>query len=138
MYLNGEMDCWASYFSFSLQIVSTSRYSHYIQIMKRVVTHLLFWTIILFWTSAIYDYNGKYGWHFVWFNAIRLPLLIAATYVVIYYFLPRWLIREKAYLKFALAFGFELYNCYAFRSTHNWLKSDRHDFERYWPHLSIF
>ena len=70
--------------------------------MNRVVSHLLFWIVILFWTSAIYDYNGKYGWHFVWFNAFRFPLVIAATYIVIYIFLPKWIIEKKEYLKFGV------------------------------------
>ncbi len=72
--------------------------------MRRIFTHLLFWTIILFWTSAIYDYNGKFGWVFIQFNLVRLPLMMAATYLVIYDFVPRWLIRQKNYLYFSLAF----------------------------------
>ena len=69
--------------------------------MKRVLTHFAFWGIILFWSSSIYDYNGKFGWHFVYFNAIRLPLIMAATYFVVYYLVPKFLIREKRYWHFA-------------------------------------
>ena len=72
--------------------------------MKRFFLHLLFWVIILSWTSTIYDYDGKYGWEFLVFNLIRFPVIIASTYLVIYYFLPKWVIQEKRYALFALAF----------------------------------
>ncbi|MEN0049252.1 MAG: sensor histidine kinase [Bacteroidota bacterium] len=71
---------------------------------KRIGTHLFFWIVILFWTSTIYDYNGKFGWHFVWFNLVRFPVIIASTYLVIYYFLPKWIVKEKRYGLFTLTF----------------------------------
>jgi len=73
---------------------------------KRILIHLIFWIVILFWTSTIYDYGGKFGWHFVQFNLVRFPIIIASTYLVVYYFLPRWIIQKKKYSLFALAFVF--------------------------------
>lgn len=71
---------------------------------KRIATHLFFWIVILFWTSTIYDYNGKFGWEFVQFNLIRFPVIIISTYLVIYYFLPKWIIKEKNYGLFIVVF----------------------------------
>lgn len=73
--------------------------------MKRILQHLLFWVVIVCWISAVHDHNGNYVGRFVLFNLLRMPVIIPATYLVIYYFMPRWLIREKDYLKFGLAFG---------------------------------
>lgn len=70
--------------------------------MKRVGLHILFWIVILFWSSTIYDYNGKYSWAFVELMAIRLPLIIAATYLISHYLLIEFLLKKKQYLKFAL------------------------------------
>ncbi|MEM6322023.1 MAG: hypothetical protein AAF960_30465 [Bacteroidota bacterium] len=73
--------------------------------MVRLLKHLLFWTIILFWTSTIYDYDGLFGWHFVWFNLVRLPLIMAATYATIYYLLPQYIFQKKQYVRFGLSFA---------------------------------
>ncbi|MCB0632926.1 MAG: histidine kinase, partial [Lewinella sp.] len=72
--------------------------------MKRILLHVLFWIIMVFWISAVHDYSGKLIWQFVPFNAMRMPVIMLATYLVIYYFMPKWLIQEKQYWKFGLAF----------------------------------
>lgn len=60
---------------------------------------------MIFWISAVHDYKGDFILDFAFFNAVRMPVIMLATYLVIYYFVPRWLIREKNYLKFGLAFA---------------------------------
>lgn len=68
--------------------------------IKRVGLHILFWVAILFW-RANGDYATKAPFEkFIYLNLMRLPTMIIATYTVIYYLLPKLIIREKQYLKF--------------------------------------
>lgn len=73
--------------------------------MRRILKHLLFWAVIILWTSTVYLSKKTDGWEFVWFNLIRLPLLMSATYLVIYGLLPKYILTHKAYLKFAVSFS---------------------------------
>ncbi len=72
--------------------------------MWRLLKHLLFWTIIILWTSTVYLAKETDGVEFLWFNMVRLPLMMATTYLVIYYLLPRFIFKEKAYGKFLSSF----------------------------------
>ena len=72
--------------------------------MWRLLKHLLFWTIIILWTSTVYLAKETDGVEFLWFNIVRLPLMMATTYLVIYYLLPRFIFKEKNYGKFLSTF----------------------------------
>jgi len=72
--------------------------------MQRILKHLLFWLVIILWTSTVYFSKKTDVWEFVWFNLIRLPLIMTATYVVIYVLLPKFIFSQKAYPKFAGSF----------------------------------
>lgn len=72
--------------------------------MKRVGLHLLFWSAILFWKSNADYCCGEPIMLFVFHNLVRLPVIIVATYLVIYYLLPKYIFQEKQYQKFALLF----------------------------------
>lgn len=72
--------------------------------MQRILKHLLFWLVIILWTSTVYLSKKTDGWEFVWFNLIRLPLIMTATYLVIYILLPKFIFNQKAYTKFAGSF----------------------------------
>ncbi len=72
--------------------------------MRRLFKHFLFWLIIILWTSTVYLSKETDGWEFVWFNLIRLPLIMMATYIVIYILLPQFIFQKKAYAKFASYF----------------------------------
>ena len=70
--------------------------------IKRIGLHILFWGVILLW-RANGDYLTKAPFEkFVYVNLMRLPIMMAATYTVIYYLLPKLVIEKKQYLKFAL------------------------------------
>ncbi len=73
--------------------------------MKQFLFHVLFWVLILLWRA-----NGDYYCkapleYFILHNLIRLPVAIGLTYFVIYYLLPKYIIVQKDYLKFALCFA---------------------------------
>lgn len=73
--------------------------------VKRVLEHTLFWLVIVAWTSTIYDFGkGEFILTFMLFNFIRLPVIVAATYVVLYVLIPRYLILQRVYEKFAVLF----------------------------------
>lgn len=74
------------------------------EFMQRILKHLLFWLIIILWTSTVYLSKETDGWEFVWFNLIRLPLLMTTTYLVIYGLLPKFVFKQQAYTKFASSF----------------------------------
>jgi len=70
--------------------------------IQRVGLHILFWLVILIW-RANGDYLTKAPFEkFVYVNLMRLPIMMAATYTVIYYLLPKLIFEKKQYLKFAL------------------------------------
>lgn len=73
--------------------------------MGRILKHLFFWIIILFWTTTAYIHKSGYGLYFLQFNLIRLPLIMAMTYSVIYYLLPKFIFHKPQFVKFALAFS---------------------------------
>ena len=68
---------------------------------------MFFWCVIVVWTGTIYEFSKdeEYLWLFIQFNLIRLPLIITATYLVLYFLIPRYLIESKQYRLFALGFG---------------------------------
>lgn len=72
--------------------------------MWRFLKHLLFWIVIILWTSTVYLSKETDGLEFLWFNLVRLPLIMLTTYAVIYYLLPTFIFRNKAYAKFIAAF----------------------------------
>ena len=74
----------------------------------RILWHFLFWTVIVFWSSTIYDYTGMYGSVFILFNLMRLPVTMLATYLVLYSLIPKYLIHSKQYGRFGLWFGLVL------------------------------
>ncbi len=72
--------------------------------MGRILKHIFFWIVILFWTTTAYIHKSGYGLYFLQFNLIRLPLIMVMTYSVIYYLLPKFIFQKPQFLKFAIAF----------------------------------
>ena len=72
--------------------------------MKRIGLHILFWLAILFWRVNADKYTGVAFEKFIYINLLRIPPMIIATYTLIYFILPKYLIKEKEYLKFAVLF----------------------------------
>lgn len=68
--------------------------------IQRIGLHLLFWVAILLWRTKG-DYFSKLPFEkFFYHNLLRLPLIMAATYTVIYYLLPKFIINQKKYFHF--------------------------------------
>lgn len=77
--------------------------------MKNIGFHILFWAVIVYW-RANGDWIAKVpvAYHY-WQHLIRLPIVMAATYLLIEYILPKFLIEEKKYGKFFVLFALNLY-----------------------------
>ena len=71
--------------------------------MKRIAQHALFWTFFVLWSSATFECPSTY-WQVVAYTLVRLPVIMLATYILIYVILPQHLIHHKNYLKFAALF----------------------------------
>lgn len=72
--------------------------------IQQIGLHTLFWGVILYWRA-----QGDYYWNtpiekFYLNNLVRLPILMISTYLVLYYLLPKYIIKDKQYLKFGLLF----------------------------------
>lgn len=72
--------------------------------MRTIFKHLFFWLLISFWTSTVYISKEGEGWEFIQFNLVRLPLIMTATYLVVYYLLPKYILQKRQYFKFGVAF----------------------------------
>lgn len=80
---------------FMIKNLSIQRtYSNYYFFNSRVLTHILFWVIYYISFSLIWSKNhGLYGSFFLEF--ILLPMRISATYLVIYWAMPKFLLKAK-------------------------------------------
>ena len=77
--------------------------------VKRIGLHILFWAAICYW-RANGDYLTKAPFEkYLLNNIIRLPAMMIATYSVIYYLLPKFIIKEKRYLLFGILLGIILW-----------------------------
>ncbi len=72
--------------------------------MGRILKHVFFWIVILFWTTTAYIHKSGYGLYFLQFNLVRLPLIMVATYSVIYYLMPKFIFHKPQFVKFGVAF----------------------------------
>jgi len=72
--------------------------------MGQFFLHVIFWVIILFWRA-----NGDWGSDapismFVLQHLVRLPIVMMATYSVVYWILPKYLINRRNYMVFVILF----------------------------------
>ena len=115
MILSNNLRCSTKVFIFGIhfltvrfkfcQKLSISKMKEYITWMKRVGLHLLFWGVIFFWRVNADKYTGVPLEKFVYINLLRIPPVIISTYILIYYILPKFLIKEKDYFKFVILFS---------------------------------
>jgi len=84
----------------------------------RILWHILFWVgFYLFYSISYGEYTDSYAWEFK-SNLIMLPVRMLATYTLIYYLIPRFLMKRK-YSQFivltilhAFLFGFAIWQMY--------------------------
>lgn len=63
---------------------------------KRSVVHMLFWVVFVFAGSFIFSYQQNFPYQFYLVNfLIHLPLLLLYTYGVIYFFVPKFLLKRN-------------------------------------------
>ncbi len=61
---------------------------------SRIFTHVLFWLFYYIFFSLLWVKEGNYFRSFE-LEFVLMPLRIAASYVVLYYLIPRFLLKEK-------------------------------------------
>ncbi len=78
--------------------------------MGKVTSHLVFWFCFLIWSSAIVDWHNfsvncdKSFFANVKHIAIRLPIIMTSTYLLIYKLVPKYLFERKSILLFSMLF----------------------------------
>ena len=69
-------------------------YSNYYLFNSRILTHVIFW--LAYYVSFALIWSGRYGLYGSFFlEFILLPMRIAATYLVLYWAMPRFLLPGK-------------------------------------------
>lgn len=72
--------------------------------MKRFLLHIAFWCAIVFWrTNADYSFYAPL-YKFMLYHLVGLPIVIIATYIVLYVLLPKYLIHARNDWKFVFWF----------------------------------
>lgn len=75
---------------------------------KRIVAHVLFWTLFVLIGSFLFSYQQNFPYLFFLLNfLVHLPVFMLFTYGVLYFLVPRLLLTGK-YLLFFLALVFAL------------------------------
>ncbi len=73
----------------------------------RPLTHVMFWLVVLFFYALYFGFRqDSYGQSFL-FIAFLLPVTISATYFLLYWLIPRYLLRQRYFL-FGLYFVYTL------------------------------
>lgn len=78
--------------------------------MSKIASHLIFWSCFLLWSSAIVDWHNfslncdKSFFSNVRHIAIRLPIIMVSTYILIYKLVPKYLFEGKSIFLFSVFF----------------------------------
>ena len=87
-------------------------YTRYIHIIKLVVLHTLFWTVVWLFYRYFLSYNSDSKVYVNWFSALLVPLTMISTYIMVYGLIPKYLLK-KDYTQFALkSFYLLVFTCY--------------------------
>lgn len=73
--------------------------------MKQLPFHILFWIGIIYWRGNADVCCCQPLSKFYLYNALRLPIMMLSTYVLVFYFLPKYVIQKKEYWTFAILFA---------------------------------
>jgi sensor histidine kinase YesM len=68
--------------------------------LRTIILHLLFWVVVWFFYRYFFSYNSDDMAYVTWFSTFMLPLTMAATYVMTYILIPKYLL-VKDYKQFA-------------------------------------
>ncbi|MCA0932749.1 sensor histidine kinase [Lutimonas saemankumensis] len=63
--------------------------------------HLIFWVGVWFFFVYFFSYNSTDSNYVTWFSTFLLPVTMITTYFVVYFLIPKYLLRKK-YLLFTL------------------------------------
>ena len=73
----------------------------YFKIIKTILVHLLFWIAVWFFYFYFFSFNSDNRDYIIWFSSTILPVTIILTYFMVYYLVPRFLLK-KEYWRFTL------------------------------------
>lgn len=68
---------------------------------KFVIVHLFFWIVVWFFFIYFFSYNSTNSNYISWFSSFLLPVTMATTYFVVYFLIPKYLLKKK-YKQFIL------------------------------------
>lgn len=77
-------------------------------LQNRILAHSLFWLAVLFEAPLLSELGGEDAWNAFIYRAVGMPIKIIATYVLVYYQIPRF-VQQKKYFQFILSFLLSLY-----------------------------
>ncbi len=66
-----------------------------------ILIHSLLWIAVWFFFVYFFSYNSEDARYITWFSSLLLPLTMFVTYFMVYYLIPRYLLKKK-YPLFAL------------------------------------
>lgn len=96
-----------------------------------MLTHLLFWVLYIvseYFANLVHMYPGENA-HFLWATLLSLPMLMAATYFLALFVVPRYLVPNKWFwfLLWALVVAvFVFYSRIRWQELVNFLRSDQY------------
>ncbi len=76
--------------------------------IKKIGFHCIFWFIFSLWATFITHWTHNLInsedtiWDSLLYSLMRIPLIAIGTYVLIYWLLPRYVLKEKKYVQFVI------------------------------------
>jgi len=66
--------------------------------MRFIPTHMLFWGCVWLFFVYFFGFNSGNKNYIYWYSSVLLPVTMVATYFVIYFLIPKYLLRKKYFL----------------------------------------
>ena len=77
---------------------------------NRILTHILFWVVMLIFTSQVFFYAGQNLIYSLTSISVLLPSMLIAAYFLVYYQVPK-LVYKKKYFQFVISLIVSAYIC---------------------------
>ena len=66
--------------------------------MSFISIHMLFWSCVWLFFVYFFGFNSENKNYIYWYSSVLLPVTMVATYFVIYFLIPKYLLRKKYFL----------------------------------------
>ncbi len=60
-----------------------------------ILIHILLWISVWFFFAYFFSYNNDNTTYILWFSSLLLPLTIGVTYFMVYFLIPKYLLKKK-------------------------------------------